>query len=54
MTRAQREHGGQGVAHSARVTRVGHFGQTLQQPRDLLGAGFGLLAELVKSGRDPG
>jgi hypothetical protein len=50
--RGEREHGDQGVPHAARVPRVGHLSQSLQQARDFLGHGLRMLAELVKSGRD--
>ncbi|WP_331745499.1 hypothetical protein [Kitasatospora sp. NBC_01300] len=41
-----------GMPHAARIARVRHLREPFQQPRDLLDAGIGLLAELVKSGRD--
>jgi hypothetical protein len=40
------------VSYAARIARVGHLGQTLQQARDLSGYGSGMLAELVKGKRD--
>jgi hypothetical protein len=50
--RGQREHDDQSVPYAARIARVGHLGQTLQQARDLPGYGPGMLAELVKGKRD--
>ena len=50
--RGQREHDDQSVPYAARIARVGHRGQSLQQARDLLGHGPGMLAEWVKGGRD--
>jgi hypothetical protein len=35
-----------------RIARVGNLGQSLQQARDLLGQGLGMLAELVKGRQD--
>ncbi|WP_432190579.1 hypothetical protein [Streptomyces sp. Tue6028] len=40
------------MPYAARVSRVGYFGQPLQQARDLVGYGLGMVAELVKSRRD--
>ncbi|MER7578042.1 hypothetical protein [Streptomyces sp. NPDC126514] len=40
------------MPYAARVSRVGHPGQLLQQARDLGGYGPGLLTELVKGIRD--
>ncbi|MER6127399.1 hypothetical protein ABT173_33425 [Streptomyces sp. NPDC001795] len=42
----------QSVPYAARIARVRHLGQTLQQARDLPGYGPGMLAELVKGKRD--
>ncbi|MFD9466915.1 hypothetical protein [Streptomyces sp. NPDC060027] len=42
------------MTHPARVTRVRHPGEVLDQSRDLLGPRFGLITELVKRGRDQG
>jgi len=50
--RGQRKHDDQSVPYAARIARVGHLGQTLQQARDLAGYGPGMLAELVKGKRD--
>ncbi|MCX5098232.1 MULTISPECIES: hypothetical protein [unclassified Streptomyces] len=40
------------MPYTARISRVGHLVQSLQQARDLPGNGLGLLAELVKGRRD--
>ncbi|MFE4817231.1 hypothetical protein ACFRFU_12495 [Streptomyces sp. NPDC056704] len=45
-------HDGQSVPYAARIARVGHLGQTLQQARDLPGYGPGMLAELAKGKRN--
>jgi hypothetical protein len=50
--RGQREHDDQSLPHAARIARVWHLGQPLQQARELLGHGPGVLAELVKGRRD--
>ncbi|WP_263399654.1 hypothetical protein [Saccharopolyspora pogona] len=40
------------MPYAVRIARVGHLGQSLQQARDLLGHGPGMLAELVNGRRD--
>jgi hypothetical protein len=50
--RGESEHDGQAVAHPARVTRVRHLGQPLQQARELLWSDLRILAPLVKGRRD--
>ncbi|GAA0344785.1 hypothetical protein GCM10009540_76320 [Streptomyces turgidiscabies] len=52
--RGQREDDGQGVPHSARIARVRHLGQPLQQAGHLAGADVEMLSELVKGERDRG
>ncbi len=50
--RGEREHDDQSVPYSARITRVGYFGQPFQQTRHVCGFGPWMAAELVKGGRD--
>ncbi|MEV6118894.1 hypothetical protein AB0L59_42175 [Streptomyces sp. NPDC052109] len=40
------------MPHAARITRVRHLSQPLQQARHLPGADLRLITELVESGRD--
>jgi hypothetical protein len=47
----QREHDDQSVPHAAGISWVGHLAQPLQQARDRLGRGPGMLTELVKGRR---
>lgn len=42
----------QSVAHSVGITRIGHLGETLQQPGHFFRRGPGILAESVKDRRD--
>lgn len=50
--RGEREHDDEGVSHSARIARVGHLRQPLQQARHFCGYNPWMIAELVKGGWD--
>lgn len=50
--RCQREYGGDGVPHSARITGIRYLRQALQQAGNFPWRGPGVLTELVKGRRD--